>query len=66
MGQDSNFFQAMQIGSAEAVGAGYDYQESYVENIRKVTKEDVLRVAKTYLIENHRTVGILIPEPHKE
>jgi len=66
MGQDSNFFQAMQIGSAEAVGAGYDYQESYVENIRKVTKEDVMRVAKTYLIEDHRTVGILIPQPHKE
>ena len=66
MGQDSNFFQAMQIGSAEAVGAGYDYQESYVENIRKVTKEDVMRVAKTYLIEDHRTVGILMPQPHKE
>ncbi|HTN43174.1 MAG TPA: pitrilysin family protein [Nitrospiria bacterium] len=66
MGQDSNFFQAMQIGSAEAVGAGYGYQESYVENIRKVTKEDVMRVAKTYLIEDHRTVGILIPQPHKE
>jgi zinc protease len=66
MGQDSNFFQAMQIGSAEAVGAGYGYQESYVDNIRKVTKEDVMRVAKTYLIEDHRTVGILIPQAHKE
>jgi len=66
MGQDSNFFQAMQIGSAEAVGAGYNYQESYVENIRKVTKEDVMRVAKTYLVEDHRTVGILLPQPHKE
>jgi len=48
------------------VGAGYDYQESYVENIRKVTQEDVMRVAKTYLIEDHRTVGILIPQSHKE
>jgi len=66
MGQDSNFFQAMQIGSAEAVGAGYGYQESYVDNIRKVTKEDVMRVAKTYLIEDHRTVGILIPQAQKE
>lgn len=66
MGQDSNFYQAMQIGSAEAVGAGYEYQESYVDNIRKVTKEDVMRVAKTYLIEDHRTVGILIPQPHKD
>jgi len=64
MGQDSNFYQAMQIGSAEAVGAGYSYQESYVENIRKVTKEDLMRAAKTYLIEDHRTVGVLIPRPH--
>jgi zinc protease len=64
MGQDSNFYQAMQIGSAEAVGAGYSYQESYLENIRKVTKEDLMRAARTYLIENHRTVGTLIPLPH--
>ena len=61
MGQDSNFYRAMQIGSAEAVGAGYGYQESYVENIQKVTKEDVMRAAQTYLIEDHRTVGTLLP-----
>jgi len=66
MGQDSNFYQAMQIGSAEAAGAGYAYQESYVENIQKVTKEDLSRAAKTYLIEDHRTVGILIPLPRKD
>lgn len=66
MGQDSNFYQAMQIGSAEAVGAGYAYQESYIENIQKVTKEDLMRVARTYLIEGHRTVGTLIPQPRKE
>jgi zinc protease len=66
MGQDSNFYQAMQIGSAEAVGAGYEYQETYVENIKKVTKEDLMRVAKTYLIRDHRTVGALIPQPRKE
>lgn len=66
MGQDSNFYQAMQIGSAEAVGAGYSYQESYIENIQKVTKEDLMRAAKTYLIEDHRTVGTLLPQPRKE
>jgi zinc protease len=66
MGQDSNFYQAMQIGSAEAVGAGYEYQESYVDQIRKVTSEDVLRAARTYLIKDHRTVGTLIPQPHEK
>lgn len=66
MGQDSNFNRAMQVGTAEAVAAGYSYQESYVENIRKVTPDDLIRAAKTYLIENQRTVGILIPQPSKE
>ncbi len=66
MGQDSNFYQAMQIGMAEAVGAGYSYQESYIENIKKVTKEDLMRAAGIYLIEDHRTVGTLLPQPRKE
>lgn len=66
MGQDSNFYRAMQIGIAEAVDAGYAYQESYVENIQKVTKEDLSRAARTYLIEDRRTVGILIPQPRKD
>ena len=64
-GLDSNFFRAMQIGKAETVGAGYNYQESYVEEIRKVSREDVLRVAKNYLVEDRRTVGVLFPLPPK-
>lgn len=62
MGQDSNFFRAMQLGMAKTVGAGVDYVESFVENVRKVTAEDVQRVALTYFIEEHRNVGILIPK----
>ncbi|HET6369706.1 MAG TPA: pitrilysin family protein [Nitrospiria bacterium] len=61
MGQDSNFFEAMQLGTAETVGAGVGYVEHYVENIRKVTSEDVRRVARTYFIKDHRNVGTLIP-----
>ena len=63
MGMDSNFYRAMQIGQAETVGAGYRYPESYVEEIQKVTPEDILRVAQTYLVEDNRTVGILVPLP---
>lgn len=63
MGLDSNFFRAMQLGRAETVGAGYEYPESYVDEIQKVTPEDILRVAKTYLVNDHRSVGILIPLP---
>jgi zinc protease len=58
---DSNFARAMQIGRSETVGAGYDYLTHYVENLRKVTKDDILRVAKAYLIEDHKSVGILVP-----
>lgn len=60
-GQDSNFYQAMQIGTAEAIGAGVGYLENYVGHIQKVTPQDVMRVAKRYLQEDNRTVGILIP-----
>jgi zinc protease len=35
--------------------------ESYLDGIRKVTREDVQRVAKHYLDRDRRTGGTLIP-----
>ncbi len=61
LGSDSNFFRAMRIGSAETVGAGHDYVTRFVENIRKVTAQDVMRVAQKYLVEDQRSVGTLLP-----
>lgn len=66
MGQDSNFFQAMQLGTAETVGAGTSYVERFVENIRAVKAEDVQRVAKGYFIGDHRNVGVLLPLPPED
>lgn len=60
MGQDSIFYQAMLLGQFETV-ADWRLVEKYVGNIRAVTKEDVMRVAKEYFTEDNRTVGILIP-----
>jgi zinc protease len=60
MGQDSIFYQAMLLGQFETV-ANWKLLEKYVENIRAVTKEDVMRVAKQYFTEDNRTVGILVP-----
>jgi zinc protease len=62
-GQDSNFRQAMLLAEAETVGAGWRQVDQFVEQIRKVTAEDVQRVAKRYLLEETRTVGILVPTP---
>ena len=59
--QDSVFRQAMLLGTAETVGAGWQYVENYVENLRKVTEQDVLRVACQYLVPDGLTTGILVP-----
>lgn len=63
MGADSNFFLAMQIGTAETVGAGHGYVTSFIENIRKVTAADVTRVAKKYLVDDAKSIGTLLPLP---
>ncbi len=59
-GQDSLYMQAMKIGVFEMLG-GWRLMDKYLEGIRKVTPEEVQRVAKKYLREDNRTVGILIP-----
>ena len=48
-----------------------DYQliDHYLAKIDKVTAADVQRVAKKYLVENNRTVGVLMPTgilPHEQ
>ncbi len=60
MGQDSIFFQAEILGMFEML-RDWRLRDKYFEGIRKVTPEDVQRVAQKYLIEDKRTVGILIP-----
>jgi zinc protease len=61
LGKDSNFYRAMQIGTAETVGAGRGYLDAFVANVRKVTGADVRRVANAYLGADDRTVGVLVP-----
>jgi zinc protease len=63
MGSDSNFFLAMQIGTAETVGAGHQYITRFIENIRKVTTPDVMKVAKKYLRDDSKSLGTLLPLP---
>jgi len=58
--QDSIYMEAMKYGTFEMLG-DWKLINKYLEGIRKVTPEDVTRVAKEYLQEDNRTVGILIP-----
>lgn len=62
MGQDSNFNRAMMLGRYESVGS-WKLLNTYLDGIRAVTADDVMRVAKTYLTKDNRTVGTLIPLP---
>ncbi|MBH0176355.1 MAG: insulinase family protein [Nitrospira sp.] len=64
--QDSNFRHAMLLGQLESIGAGWHRADQFLEHIRAVTAKDIQRVAKQYLTQDNRTVGILIPLPPKE
>ena len=61
--KDSVFYQAMQIGSLESVGLGWQVGDEYVDKIKAVTAEQVRDVARKYLIDDHLTVAVLDPQP---
>jgi len=65
MEQDSIYMQAMKYGLFEILG-DWKLMDRYLEGIRKVRPEEVARVAKKYLTEENRTVGILIPTKMKK
>jgi zinc protease len=60
MEQDSIYLEAMKYGIFEMLG-GWGLIDRYLEGIRKVTREDIVKAANRYLKEDNRTVGILIP-----
>ncbi len=60
MAQDSVFYQAMLLGQYETV-ANWRLLAAYLDGIRAVTKDDIVRAAKQYFTEDNRTVGILVP-----
>lgn len=60
-GQDSLFYRAQQLGEFAALG-DWKLIQKVIPGIRAVTAADIQRVAQSYLREENRTVGILIPE----
>jgi zinc protease len=53
--------QALLLGMWETLG-GYQRTDTLLDEVRAVTGADVQRVAQTYLLARHRTVGHFIPE----
>jgi len=65
MGQDSLFAQAMLFGQYE-IALSWRAIDDYLPAIRRVSTQDIQRVASRYLIPDNRTVGRLMPLPPKE
>ncbi len=60
MDQDSIFYRAMLLARFEMIGS-WKLMDRYLEGIRSVKPVDVQRVAAKYLVDDKRTVGVLIP-----
>ncbi len=48
------------LGMLEVV-ASYKMYDTFLQNLERVTKEDIQRVAAKYLAETNRTVGWFVP-----
>ena len=59
--RDSMFYQGLIIGSLESVGIDWKIYEQYVDNIKAVTGEQVMAVAKKYFRDDQLTIAKLIP-----
>lgn len=53
---------ANELGYTTLVYGDSDYYSEYINNIKKVTKQDVIRVAKKYLNPNHAVISVMLPE----
>jgi zinc protease len=61
--RDSMFYQARQIGSLEMAGLSHRVVDLFVEKLKGVTAEQVVAVAKKYLVDDELTVAYLDPQP---
>jgi zinc protease len=61
--RDSMFFQARQIGSLDMVGLPPTFVDLFVEKLKGVTAEQVVSVARKYLVDDRLTVAYLDPQP---
>ncbi len=60
--RDSMFYTGMQIGMLDSVGLDWRIMDTYVDDIKNITAEDVQRVARKYFDSSQLTVATLWPE----
>ena len=60
-GMESDSDQAFSLGLYETIGA-WQYVKTYLDQVQKVTKADLIRACTTYLNEDNSTVGWLLPQ----
>ncbi len=53
--------QGMQLGHDHTQTGDYKFSTAYLEQVLRVTKADIQRVAATYLTPNQQVLGVLIP-----
>jgi zinc protease len=61
--RDSMYYQAQQIGSLTIVGLSHRVIDLFVEKLKAVTADQVVAVAKKYLVDSGLTVAYLDPQP---
>ena len=58
--------QAQKLGYFEVETGDFRYEDEYLDKVRKVTPEDVKRVANKYLTVDNLTAGFLFPTGQKD
>ena len=53
--------QAQKLGFFEIETGDFRYEDEYLDKVRKVTPEDIMRVANKYLTTDNLTAGFLLP-----
>ena len=64
-GRDGSYSIASRLNEAIALG-DWTFYTTFNDRIQEVTPEDVLRIAKTYLVEDHSTTGYFVPIQDQE
>jgi zinc protease len=61
--RDSLFAQAMEIGTLESVGLSFRDIDRILERLGQVKADEVVAVAKKYIVDDGLTVAVLDPQP---